>query len=198
MSSTAGAAAGSVPSAAATALADSLTSSLGLVNLGTMAAMLLALVAALLAPVLLDGNDPVVEAFRPAPLPLLGRVDDRVLTVDLAPDGRRLVTAGGMWDQPLGHLTLWDITERRALVELRGIPATRTAVFSPDGRLLATGDFGGAIKVRDADTAREIAAAKGYVNSIAFAPDGASIVTAGLDDLSCAAGRSRSCACCRS
>ncbi|MEG4319132.1 MULTISPECIES: NACHT domain-containing protein [unclassified Microcoleus] len=51
----------------------------------------------------------------------------------------------------------------------------RSVIFSPDGKLLATGDTDGVVRLWEASTGREILTCKGHSNvveSVAFSPDG--------------------------
>ncbi len=159
---------------------------------GMAAAKLKMLLALLLLPLLAAGAllsalqlgpempaDP--ETFVPPPALFVGPVDETVMAVAFSPDGQRLVTAGGLWNQPAGQLKVWDVATGKEQLALRGIPPTRTAVFSPDGKALITGDFSGAIRLRDADTGAERARAPGYINNVALAPDGKTFATSGLD-----------------
>jgi RNA polymerase sigma factor (sigma-70 family) len=141
------------------------------------AAVLLAAAALVAAP----------PAFKPEPAkrpaePQVVQTDDRILAVAFSPDGRRLVT-GGAFKRP-GHLQIWDVAGARLLVTLRGFPGVRSAAFSPDGEVLATGHFEGEIKLRDPLTGRERATLAGHemgANWLAFSPDGGLLASAGLD-----------------
>ncbi len=56
--------------------------------------------------------------------------------------------------------------------------------FSPDGQTLASGEFSGAIKLRDPLTGQERASWQAHptgVRSVTFAPDGATLLSTGLD-----------------
>jgi Tol biopolymer transport system component len=96
---------------------------------------------------------------------------------------RRVVTATMANTNP--------VTPRR-LVELEGADAeVRTVCFSPDGRLLAYGDKSGKLNLCDwpshpgggrfSDVHSSISAHAGGVESVAFAPDGKTLVSAGWD-----------------
>jgi WD40 repeat protein len=123
------------------------------------------------------------EAFELPPVALLPQVNEQIVAVAFSPDGQRLVTAGAWHDMP-GQLTIWDVAARKALVRLRGTGSIRTVAYSPDGTTIATGEFGGAIRLRDASTGQERAVLNGHtsgVNKLAFSQDGASLASAGLD-----------------
>jgi WD40 repeat protein len=56
--------------------------------------------------------------------------------------------------------------------------------FSPDGKRLATGSFGGTAKLWDTATGQEMGALKGHsdgVHSVAFSPDGKRLATGSFD-----------------
>lgn len=77
----------------------------------------------------------------------------RLWSVAFSPDGKTLVTSGGP-DAPgsrpqLGELVFWNATtgkKQRILPQAAGV---RRAVFSPDGKFLATADFAGTTKLLD-------------------------------------------------
>jgi WD40 repeat protein len=58
--------------------------------------------------------------------------------------------------------------------------------FSPDGRLLASGDLGKTAKIWDAATGQEMAALRGhkeYVYGLCFSPNGKLLATAGSENI---------------
>lgn len=124
-----------------------------------------------------------VERFVPPAIPFVTPVDERVLTLAFSPDGKKLVTAGARYTQP-GQLKIWDVATAQELLAVRGFAGVRSIAWSPDAQTLATGDFSGTIRMRDATTGAERAAATGHkigINAIAFSFDGALLVSAGLD-----------------
>lgn len=124
---------------------------------------------------------------------------DRVLSVAFSPNGQ-LLAAGG-WD---GVVKLWSLPSTsaatsaaqpaRASARRQSLPLFHTlvrhsnwvnsVVFSPDGRLLASGDKDGIIRVwRIADGAevRSFRHCSGWVLSLAFLPDGRLLASGGAD-----------------
>jgi WD40 repeat protein len=61
-----------------------------------------------------------------------------VFGLAFSPDGKRLASAGGIWDR-LGEVKVWDLTTGRERLRLAGHTRTVEYVaFSPDGKTLAT------------------------------------------------------------
>lgn len=110
------------------------------------------------------------------------RVRFRVLASDLvfSPHGRLLAAPGGT-----GPTQVRDARSGRLIAALRTADESRSVAFSPDGRLLATGLFNGAIQLwstkdwRPAEPVLE--GHSGRVTAIEFAPDGRTLLSAGAD-----------------
>lgn len=98
-----------------------------------------------------------------------------------SPDGRWLATAGSSRAEAarktLEELKLWDLgtgMPRWTLSDHR----VEAIAFSPDGKILAGGDFGREILLLDAETGkliRTLPGPRGIVRSLAFSPDGATL-----------------------
>jgi predicted NACHT family NTPase len=62
----------------------------------------------------------------------------------------------------------------------------RSVIFSPDGKLLATGDSDGVVRLWEASSCREILTCKGHTNvleSVAFSPDGEILASGSYDKI---------------
>jgi len=102
----------------------------------------------------------------------------------LSPDGRGL--AIGDQDQtPDKTTTVWDTTSGVPLLTLRGHSVSvSSAVFSLDGKLLATADCHGTAKEWDAVTGHELLTFRGHsdcITGLAFSHDGRHLATASWD-----------------
>src|SRR5262249_26214318 len=96
--------------------------------------------------------------------------------VAFSPDGRRAVTAGAA-------LTVWEVAEARAVVEVPQSAVLSQARFSADGRLVAAADLTGAVRVGDAASGKEFASVRHAppVRHLAFSPDSGLLITGGVD-----------------
>ena len=104
---------------------------------------------------------------------------DRVMSVAVSPDGRRIVAAS-----PDGRLRLWAADTGQPL----GAPLTghtdrvNSVAFSPDGRFIVSGSSDRTVRLWNAETGQPIGQRlTGHteeIKSVAFSPDGRLIVSA--------------------
>jgi WD40 repeat protein/tRNA A-37 threonylcarbamoyl transferase component Bud32/tetratricopeptide (TPR) repeat protein len=122
---------------------------------------------------------------RPLGAPLRHGRDVR--TVAFSPDGRLVATAShepasGLMDSSLGCIRIWDAGTGRPL----GPPIWQTQwvsalAFSPDSRVLASGDYGQLVRFWDTTTGRPVGAPiaqRGIVFYLAYSPDGKKLAVA--------------------
>ncbi|HEV3298372.1 MAG TPA: serine/threonine-protein kinase [Planctomycetaceae bacterium] len=113
-------------------------------------------------------------------------IDQRRWSFELAlpPDCKLLACQRGSEPQVV---ELWDWKSGKRLVELEGYQSQVDVLrYSPDGKLLATGDAFGIVRVWDTATNREVATFKGHstpIRALAFRPDGRWLYSASQDGL---------------
>jgi Tol biopolymer transport system component len=100
--------------------------------------------------------------------------------VSFSPDGRFVATGAGD-----GSVRLWDMAAGKEVREYRGHTGfQRSVVFSPDGKLLASGGDGEII-LWDVARGEEVRRLSGHVNGVrrmAFSPDGKILASGGFDE----------------
>ena len=110
--------------------------------------------------------------------------------VALSPDGKMMACHRG---GPPHVVQLWALDAGKQVAELTGFAGHVTVLtYSPDGKLLATADEFGTIRLMDVATGNEVAALKGHggiIRSLVFAPNGQWLYSAGQDGLVSAGNR---------
>jgi WD40 repeat protein len=102
-----------------------------------------------------------------------------VLTLAFSPDGRRLASAN-----PFEPVRVWDVQTGRTVLSFEEPHGAMALAFSPDGRTLASACMSGTVRLWDAGTGKLVRSLRGYrgwVNGLAFSPDGKKVALAGAD-----------------
>ncbi|MEG4227065.1 NACHT domain-containing protein [Microcoleus sp. N9_B2] len=112
---------------------------------------------------------------------LLVKIDRTALeTKDLS---RAVILGADFTNANLRHVNFAEANlANSAFTKIFG--SLRSVIFSPDGKLLATGDSDGVVALWEASSGREILTCKGHTNvveSVAFSPDGDILASASYD-----------------
>jgi WD40 repeat protein len=108
----------------------------------------------------------------------------RLWSAAFSPDGMSLAVTAG-WNKPRepGELLVWDVKGGTKLVfrQEQNIP---TVAWSPNGKRVVIGDFGGTARILDAASGKVVAKLPRHeklVNTAAFTADGKQVLTGGFD-----------------
>ena len=111
--------------------------------------------------------------------PMSFQVPFPVTEVTFSPDGQLIAIAGQ-------YVILFDAVYQTEIATLPHGAWTWSAAFSPDGRLLASGDHNGIVRIWNVQRRRIIAQLEGHsaaVGSVKFSPDNRTLVSGGNDEL---------------
>lgn len=104
---------------------------------------------------------------------------DQVHAVAFSPDGQTLVSgSGGVIKE--NAIQVWDVNTGEGKMTIKGHTDTILAIaFSPDGQTIASGSADKTIKIWDVNTGEELKTltSSSYVNSVAYATDGQTLVS---------------------
>ncbi|HEV8177077.1 MAG TPA: adenylate/guanylate cyclase domain-containing protein [Gemmatimonadales bacterium] len=105
---------------------------------------------------------------------------DPVGWLAFSPDSRSLAATGPAETNSVG---IWNVVTRREVAVMEGAPPGADCIgFSPNGKILATGGYGGTVSLWDPAAKRQVAAfraQKGRVIGLAFSPDGKTLAAGG-------------------
>ena len=102
-----------------------------------------------------------------------------VYTVKFSPDGKILASAGHD-----GEIQLWKVENWEHLGKLNSNATAYTISFSPDSSTLASTGYG-SVSLWGVDSGEKIATLAehtGWVNAVAFSPDGSALISGGDDE----------------
>ncbi len=140
-----------------------------------------------------DGEVEIYSVGRRETVTRLAGHRGKVMDLVFSSDGRSLVAGGGEPGR-VGEAWLWRVDSRLSDSPAEAANPLRTfgghadnlyaVAYGPDGAILATGSYDGAIRLREIETGRELpgpAGHKGAVFDLAFRPDGSVLASASAD-----------------
>jgi WD40 repeat protein len=134
----------------------------------------------------LDGAIRLWDYKTGKPIKELKGHNNRVWSLAFSPDGTRLISGGGHWNEKTnGELRIWDTATWKSLHE---ITAHEDLVFqiaiAPDSKTFATCSRDADVQIWDLGTGKPIQTLRGHsgaVRTIAFSKDGARLYSGGFD-----------------
>lgn len=139
-----------------------------------------------------SGSAAILDLAANKELPGPARHNDWICSVAFSRDGKYLVSAGGSEFRPArnggktsGQVKVWDRVAGKELGQLQGHASkVFSAVFSPDGKTLATASADQTVRLWDVPSGKERFALKGHTEAVwcvAFSPDGSHLYSVSAD-----------------
>ncbi len=110
---------------------------------------------------------------------------ETVGVVGISPDGRVALTGTKQFNKQTGEIELWDLFTGKPMGRVAHSGNVMAAIFSPDGRTVATASADQTANLLDVATGKLLCPGirhEGWVHSVAFSPDGKRLMTACEDD----------------
>jgi WD40 repeat protein len=105
---------------------------------------------------------------------------DSVICIAFTPDGKTLISSGNE------SIRLWDVASGKEKAALtRGRSSAKAVAVSPDGKLLASGNWDTTVRLWDSASGAELATLTGHTGpllTVAFSPDGSLLASGGRDE----------------
>jgi WD40 repeat protein len=101
---------------------------------------------------------------------------------ELSPDETWLASCYGFFQGDVGRIRVWDLRTAKVKWEASEARGVRRVAISPDGSLVASGNYGGEIRFRDAATGevrRSFDGGGGSVECVTFSADGQKLASCG-------------------
>ena len=108
-----------------------------------------------------------------------GKAEWSLDSVVFSPDGKQLAACDGF------TVKIWDAQTGQNLFTLNGGGSVFSLAYSPDGKLLASGNSSGGVKLFDAATGKLMRYLEGHkevVGDLAFSPDGTKLASGSWDN----------------
>jgi WD40 repeat protein len=102
-----------------------------------------------------------------------------IVSVAFSPDGKFLASGN-----PFEPIDLWDLQTGTVVRRFEHQQGGMQLRFSPDGKTLASGSMEGSVRLWDVDTGNtlpQLSGYRGWINEVAFNPDGKTLALAGAD-----------------
>jgi WD40 repeat protein len=107
-----------------------------------------------------------------------------VNSLAISPDGKTIASWSTLWDADF-TVRLWHVETKQQIGLFKHPHIASSVAFSPDGTLLASGDFSGNTRLWNIESKQQVALLEprlghnGWVHFVVFSPDGKTIISWG-------------------